>query len=137
MADMLVASGIPAKVVVVVDNNDIDREVAAYKPTHVIIEALWVVPEKFEVLSKLHPGVKWIVRYHSEVAFLASEGIAMKWTQGYLAQNNVFIGINSPRTMVIFLPAPLFFQALCPTILPRCTSPKRTRSCSSRQHRPR
>ena len=37
-------------VVVVNDNNDIEREVVTHKPTHVIIEALWVVPSKFEIL---------------------------------------------------------------------------------------
>ena len=34
---------IEAKVVDVVDNNCIDREVSQYKPDIVIIEALWVV----------------------------------------------------------------------------------------------
>ena len=54
-AQMLEDDGIPSKVVEVVDNNCIDREVHKFRPTHVIIEALWVVPEKFSVLSKLHP----------------------------------------------------------------------------------
>ena len=87
------------KLSVVKDNNDIDREVNDYKPTHVIIEALWVVPEKFDVLQKLHPDVTWIIRYHSEMSFLASEGIAMKWTMQYLTKKNVVLGINSPRLL--------------------------------------
>ena len=36
---------------VVVDNNGIDKEITEYKPTHVFIEGLWVVPEKFDVLK--------------------------------------------------------------------------------------
>jgi hypothetical protein len=50
--------GVEAKLVEVLDNNSIDREVSQYKPTHVFIEALWVVPEKFDVLIPLHPHVK-------------------------------------------------------------------------------
>lgn len=99
MKDMLEEAGIDTKLVVVIDNNGIDREVNLYKPTHVIIEALWVVPEKFEVLSKLHPTVKWIIRFHSEAPFIASEGIAFRWLHGYLKQKNVLIGVNAPRLM--------------------------------------
>lgn len=75
--------GVESKVVAVVDNNAIDREVHNYKPTHVFIEALWVVPEKFEVLIPLHPTVKWFVRLHSNTPFLSGEGIAMQWINGY------------------------------------------------------
>jgi hypothetical protein len=97
--DMLGENFITASVVVVADNNDIDREVAAFKPTHVIIEALWVVPEKFDILSKLHPTVRWIVRFHSETPFIASEGIAMNWALGYMKHPRVELGINAPRFM--------------------------------------
>lgn len=86
-------------IIVVNDNNDIDREVRKYNPTHVIIEALWVVPEKFEILNKLHPKVKWIIRLHSEVPFIANEGIAMDWIGRYLSYKNVSIGINAPRML--------------------------------------
>lgn len=97
MKDMLIENRIEAKLVVVVDNNDIDREVTKYKPTHVIIEALWVVPSKFAVLHKLHPTVKWIVRLHSELPFIANEGMAMNWIAGYMKHDNVFLGVNAPR----------------------------------------
>ena len=45
--------GITIKLVSVVDNNSIDREVTLFRPDIVIIEALWVVPEKFEILKAL------------------------------------------------------------------------------------
>ena len=77
MNDMLNDAGVESKLVVVEDNNRIDSEVYKYKPTHVIIEALWVVPSKFAILADLHPTVKWIVRLHSELPFLANEGIAL------------------------------------------------------------
>lgn len=97
--NMLSYAGIESKLEVVIDNSDIDRVVFEYRPTVVIIEALWVVPEKFEVLARLHPTVKWIVRYHSEAPFIASEGIAMKWTLGYLQHPNVMLAGNAPRFM--------------------------------------
>lgn len=83
VSDYLVSRGNESKVINVIDNNCIDREIHHYKPTHVIIEALWVVPEKFHQLIKLHPKVKWIIRIHSKAAFLANEGIAFKWLAGY------------------------------------------------------
>lgn len=97
--DMLVAQGYTSDIAVVLDNNGIDKVVTEFKPTHVIIEALWVVPEKFEVLRALHPDVKWVVRYHSEIPFIANEGVAMSWLHGYVNQPNVYLGVNAPRYM--------------------------------------
>lgn len=97
--EMLNANGIESHLVIVRDNNDIDREVTKYKPTHVIVEALWVVPEKFAVLQKLHPSVKWIVRGHSEIPFLANEGIAVEWIKEYVTYKNVYVASNSPSSV--------------------------------------
>ncbi len=110
--NMLVANGIESKIVEVQDNNDIDREVHSYKPTHVIIEALWVVPSKFEVLTKLHPDVKWIIRLHSEVPFLANEGIAMEWIFGYMKYPSIIVSVNSRRIekeLNTVLPKPVLY----------------------------
>ena len=96
--DALRANGTEAKLVAVTDNNDIDREVATYRPSVVIVEALWVVPEKFEVLTKLHPKVKWVVRIHSKFAFLAEEGIALQWLMQYQNTPNVKIAFNDEST---------------------------------------
>ena len=81
--DMLNQIGIESHLVQVIDNNCIDREVAKYRPTHVVIEAIWVVPEKFEVLHKLHPKVEWIIRLHSEIPFISNEGHAIDWIFKY------------------------------------------------------
>lgn len=97
VSNMLIRHGIESKVVQVIDNNDIDREVTKFRPTHVMIEALWVVPEKFQVLRKLHPNVKWIIRLHSETPFLANEGIAIRWLNRYIDQENVYLAPNSKR----------------------------------------
>lgn len=90
--------GLDTQLVQVVDANDIDREVTAFKPTHVVIEALWVTPAKFTELTALHPEVEWVVRLHSEIPFLASEGIAFGWIAQYLQIPNVFVSANSDRT---------------------------------------
>ena len=93
-SDMLEENGYHTKLVEVTDNNDIDREVFQFRPDVCIIEALWVVPEKFIVLQELHPSVKWIVRIHSEAPFLSQEGIGIKWLSEYPNQN-VWVGVNS------------------------------------------
>lgn len=98
VSDMLNANGVASSVVIVQDNNDIDREVTKFRPTHAIIEALWVVPEKFTVLAKLHPKVQWVVRIHSEVPFLALEGVAIDWIRKYTINPNVSVAVNSRKT---------------------------------------
>lgn len=90
VANALQHLGIECKIVSVVDNNCIDREVHKFKPTHVFIEALWVVPEKFQELIPLHPKVKWYVRIHSKVPFLANEGVAMEWLKKYAELSKVY-----------------------------------------------
>lgn len=90
LCNALKSMGIDAKIVEVVDNNFINKEVHDYKPTHVFIEALWVVPEKFEVLIPLHPHVEWHVRLHSNTTFIANEGIAMEWIIKYAALQERF-----------------------------------------------
>lgn len=77
------ARGIHSDIVEVTDNNDIDREITRFKPDVVIIEALWVVPDKLKQLSDLHPDVQWFVHLHSHMPFLALEGIAIEWLYGY------------------------------------------------------
>jgi hypothetical protein len=89
--------GTVASVVLVTDANDIDREVTAFKPDVVIIEALWVPPAKFPVLSRLHPKVKWVVRIHSEIPFLSLEGIALGYLSAYAALPTVTLAANAVR----------------------------------------
>ena len=93
--DMLVCNGVDSTLVQVVDNNGIDKYVTLHKPDVVIIEALWVVPSKFEILQKLHPNVIWVIRLHSELPFLANEGVAIGWLKEYVKYKNVRISANS------------------------------------------
>lgn len=99
IVDMLESIHIDVHLVQVIDNNDIDREVTNYNPTHVIVEALWVVPSKFEVLQRLHPDVQWIVRSHSELPFLAQEGVAINWLTKYVQYTNVKFAANSENSV--------------------------------------
>lgn len=94
---MLLQNGVDSKIVEVIDNNCIDKEVTEYKPDIVIIEALWVVPQKFDILQKLHPNVKWIIRLHSEIPFLSNEGMALEWILNYCDYENVYISANTLR----------------------------------------
>ena len=96
---MLNREGIEARLVQVRDNNCIDREVHEYRPDVVVIEALWVVPEKFEVLRRLHPYVQWVVRGHSEIPFLAQEGVAIDWITRYVQFDSVCFAANSESSM--------------------------------------
>ena len=52
---------IDSNIEIAIDNNCIDRLVTKHRPKYVIIEALWVVPSKFDILCRLHPTVKWII----------------------------------------------------------------------------
>lgn len=95
--EMLQDNDIISNIEVANDNNDIDRLVTKHKPDICVIEAYWVVPEKFAILSKLHPDITWVIRIHSEVPFWATEGMAMDWTLKYLEYPNVVLAPNAKR----------------------------------------
>jgi glycosyltransferase involved in cell wall biosynthesis len=95
---MLNSEGYETDIVHAIDNNEIDRLVSRFKPDICIIEAFWVVPEKFEILHKLHPKIKWIIRNHSATPFMANEGVAMDWSIRYMNYKNVFLCCNDIRT---------------------------------------
>ena len=131
VSNALIAKGIASEVVFAIDNNCIDKLVTLHKPTHVVIEALWVVPSKFTVLTKLHPNVKWTVRLHSEIPFLATEGIAMEWIKGYAQFQNVQVSSNSVTALndiniVLFKSYAAPNTVLLPNIYTSITNQKRS-----------
>lgn len=99
VCDMLQDHGVRSKIVHCVDNSTIHRELVNFNATHVIIEAFWVVPEKFAELYRVCPNVKFIVRNHSESPFLAQEGIGFDWSLRYMDYPNVSISCNAPRML--------------------------------------
>jgi hypothetical protein len=99
MVDILRSTGIDSAIEVAIDNNCIDRLVTEHHARHVVIEAFWVVPSKFAQLVKLHPHVRWYIRVHSEMPFLAGEGMAMDWLGEYVNFPSIYIGVNAPRML--------------------------------------
>jgi hypothetical protein len=110
---------IEVKLVDVIDNNCIDREVTLFKPDIVIIEALWVVPDKFDALKKLHKHVDWVVRLHSDIPFIAGEGIAFEWITEYI-KRGITIACNNLRITkelgYIYGTAPIVYLPNCFTV---------------------
>lgn len=98
LSDMLNESGIESIVSEALDNNCIDKLVTEFKPDIVIIEAYWVVPSKFDILTSLHPNIKWVIRNHSAMSFLAEEGIIIDWSFEYIKNNNVYLASNHYKT---------------------------------------
>lgn len=99
VAEMLEDAGIPTKLVHVRDGNDIHREVVAFNATDVVIEAFWCPPYKFDDMKKAVPKVRFIVRNHSDMPFLAGEGIAVEWSFAYLTKSNVVLAPNSLKML--------------------------------------
>jgi hypothetical protein len=103
VANFLNDEGHEAKVAKAIDGNCVDRLVTEFDPDIVIIEALWVTPEKMhEILNiRRHQRRRWIIRIHSKIPFLANEGIAFSWLWGYRhiakKHSNFFIAPNSPE----------------------------------------
>ena len=96
--NMLLSQNIESQISICIDNNCINGYIYKFKPTHVIIEALWVVPEKIKLLQSMYPEIKWIVRLHSAIPFFSIESSqSMKWTAEYVKIPNVFIGVNDMR----------------------------------------
>jgi hypothetical protein len=97
VTEMLEREGVPVKLVHVEDYNKIHKELVEFKADVVVIEAFWVVPEKFDELKRVCPNVRFVIRNHSETPFLANEGIALDWTLDYVKRTNVVMTCNAPR----------------------------------------
>ena len=105
VSNMLNEQGIKSAVDVAIDGHCVDRIVHQFKKEHpdhkiyVILEALWCPPYKLPILIKLHPTVTWVLRLHSEMPFIASEGIYTDYTAVYASYPTVKIAANAPRML--------------------------------------
>lgn len=99
VSDMLIENNRDSMVEMVVDANSIDASVTSYNPNFVFIEGLWVTPAKIlELISIPRHSVRtWVVRIHSEIPFLSTEGVAMEWIAEYLKMG-IVVAPNAPRT---------------------------------------
>jgi hypothetical protein len=99
IARFLERKGYDCKIETVIDSNFIDKEVFEFKPDFVIIEALWVSAEKLKELIEIerYKHINWIVRVHSDVGFLSSETMAIKYINDYidLKKKNLSIALNN------------------------------------------
>ena len=81
-----------------IDGNNIDSKLHKFKPDICIIEAVWITPKKLSELQKLYPKLKFVIRVHSKIPFLAMEGIAITWIKEYLKIKNVEVSFNNEIT---------------------------------------
>ncbi len=96
VVDMLNENGIEAKLVQVADDNDIWKEIVAYDPTDVVIEAYWMRPKKLGDLRARFPDLRIAIRGHSSTPFLAEDAVGFPWAMGYLAAGGI-VAQNDPR----------------------------------------
>ena len=98
VVEMLEKQGHRALLELAIDGNCIDRIVTLHSPARVILEAIWVAPGKLSELKRLHPHIRWTVRVHSEIPFLANEGNAVEWLGDYVRMG-VEVAFNSEQTV--------------------------------------
>lgn len=98
ITEALNESGYTTTYMPVEDGNSVDAAVTKSGAKIVLIEALWVTPEKLEELSKLHRNVTWLVRVHSNIPFLALEGMAIGWIKKMLKIPRVTVVCNNLQT---------------------------------------
>lgn len=106
----LTAHGISGAMELVVDGNGIDAICTNYNPEMVFIEGLWVTPDKLSELIQIpaHAARTWVVRIHSDLPFLASEGVAFSWFKGYLT-----LGVKiAPNSRRLYRELKVWMQAL-------------------------
>ncbi len=97
VVDMLLREGHRAKLVEAKDQNSVQSLVTQYQPARVVLEAIWITPQKMQDLVAANPTVKWTVRVHSCIPFLANEGMAISWLGAY-SKIGVQISFNSFQT---------------------------------------
>ena len=120
VVEMLRQHGHNAQLEIALDGNSIDRIVTRHRPSRVILEAIWVTPRKLAELIRLHPSIRWAVRVHSEIPFLANEGNAIEWLASYTMMG-VEVAFNSEQTVRDFeiLSSTVFLPNYYPLQKPR------------------
>lgn len=98
VVDMLNASGVPARLIQIGNEQEIKNAIALVEPSDVIFEAFFATPKLVNELTLAHPCVRFFVRNHSEVLFLSNDSNAMEWTGGYLRNPHMHVSSNTPRS---------------------------------------
>lgn len=121
-AEALRQVGFKAESIGVVDDNDIDAVLFKERPSHLVLKAFWVRPEKLELLATRYPSCQFLVCCHSKPSFLAQE------TNGFLRLNemikvskkfpNVRVAANNLETADSFANAFNDDVVFLPNVLP-------------------
>ena len=73
---------------------EIDDSLQQHKPKFVFIDGLWLKPEQVKALQKVHSNTIFILRIHSDAAFIAQEGTFSNWFYKYIDIPNVYVAFN-------------------------------------------
>jgi len=87
---------VTASIVQVKDQNKVFEQIAQHFPDIVIIEAVWIVPEKLQELIDKFPHTRFIIRIHSRIPFIAMEGNVVGWIKEYARISEV--SFNNKQT---------------------------------------
>jgi hypothetical protein len=82
------------------DGNEIDKWLHRFRPDICIIEAIWVSPDKLRELVSLHTHIRFVVRIHSRIPFLAMEGNSIAWVKEYV--KFIVVSFNHDQTSYDF-----------------------------------
>lgn len=88
--------GVKASIVQVKDQNDVFQAIAQNFPDIVIIEAVWITPEKLQELVDKFPLTRFITKIHSRIPFIAMEGNLVDWIKKYQVISEV--SFNNKQT---------------------------------------
>lgn len=76
-------SNTKATIVQVKDQNSVFEQIAKHFPDIVIIEAVWITPDKLRELTNKFPSTRFITKIHSRIPFIAMEGNVVEWIKEY------------------------------------------------------
>jgi len=78
------------------DQNQVEEKIKLHTPDICILEAVWIVPAKFQEIVFNNPTVKFITRVHSKIPFVATEGTVIEWIKEY--QKISIVSFNHKQT---------------------------------------
>lgn len=83
MRDYLISLNCEVDAQIVVSDEDAADLIESYAPTLVVLEALWASPQLVEALLAQFPQVQFVIRVHSNFAFLAHDIYSFDWLSQY------------------------------------------------------
>jgi len=79
-----------------IDNPDeIQKKLEIYNPTHVVLPALWLDPERFRSIHK--DSIIWILRIPKNAETVAAIEQSVGWLNSYIQCENTLISCNNNK----------------------------------------